>query len=383
MARYKTLDDIFNDPEFLELINVDVKPKAKYLDPEIEKFEEINQFYQENNTEPKKTSLGKERTLHNRLNGIRNSPERIRKLKPFDRFGLLDERIEVEPLPVENEVKYDSLDDFFNDAEDLFEEHIELQQSLLDVSRYESYTKRTQPDYIAKQRKIENFDFYEPIFKQVHREITEGKRQIIRIKNSQQIEKGDFFILKGVMLYVEDEGERFKSTYGEYDSRLSVVYENGKKSDMLKLSLGRALRNKDGYRVTVCNECILENSGEYSITTGYIYVLKSKSTLPQISEIKNLYKIGVTTNDVKKRLSNAHNEATYLYAPVEVVATFEIQNFNARKLETTLHHILAERQLNIDIPAPNGRKIKPKEWFIISIPELEDIIDDIMVKMQT
>lgn len=385
MAKYKSLDDIFADEEFIDLLDSVEKKVKRYLDPEIEQFKEINDFYRENYREPLQVEhLGKERRLYNRLKGIRASEERMQKLKPFDEFNLLKLNTEVEFMVSESteEKSYSTLDDFFNDASDLFGDNIELQNSLLDTSRYENYKQtRKQPDYIARQKKVDNFENYEAIFNQVRRDITEGKRQVVRVKNSQQINTGDFFILKGIMLYVEKKGERFKTETGYKNARLSVVYENGKKSDILMNSLAAGLRRSDAYKVTDRKEDMLNNSNIENVAMGSIYVLKSKSQNPQIANIPNLYKIGVTTGDLNKRLSNAENESTYLYAPVTIVAEYEVYNFNARKLETTLHHILSRKQLDINIKAPNGKYIKPREWFIVSLDELDRIINEIMMQL--
>lgn len=385
MAKYKSLDDIFSDVEFISLLDSVKQVKRQYLDPEIEQFKEINDFYRENSREPLKVkSLGKERTLYNRLKGIRASNERMEKLKPFDEFNLLNIDNEEEFMVAEpaQEKVYSTLDDFFNDASDLFEDNIELQNSLLDTSRYENYKQtRKQPDYIAKQKKVENFENYEAIFNQVRRDITEGKRQVVRVKNSQQINAGDFFILKGIMLYVEEKGEIFETETGYKNARLSVAYENGTKSNILVNSLAAGLRRSDCYRVTYREEDMLNNSNIENIAMGSIYVLKSKSHDDQIANIPNLYKIGVTTGDLKKRLANAENESTYLYAPVKIVAEYEVYNFSARKLETTLHHALDGKQLDIEIQAPNGKYIKPREWFIVDLTELDRIINEIVIQM--
>lgn len=385
MAKYKSLDDIFSDVEFMNLFDSVSQVKRQYLDPEIEQFKEINDFYRENNREPLKVeSLGKERKLYNRLKGIRANEERMRKLKSFDEFNLLklDNEEDVMVAEPTQEKVYSTLDDFFNDASDLFGDNIELQNSLLDTSRYENYKQtRQQPDYIAKQKKVENFENYEAIFNQVRRDITEGKRQVVRVKNSQQINAGDFFILKGIMLYVEEKGEIFETETGYKNARLSVAYENGTKSNILVNSLAAGLRRSDCYRVTYREEDMLNNSNIENIAMGSIYVLKSESHDAQITNIPNLYKIGVTTGDLKKRLANAENESTYLYAPVKIVAEYEVYNFSARKLETTLHHALDEKQLDIEIQAPNGKYIKPREWFIVDLTELERIINEIVIQM--
>ena len=88
----RSLDDIFKDPAADELL---AKPNKKQItyDPEVEKFKEIETWVNEHNgKEPEKTSdlnrLG-ERKLASRLIGIRNDPERLILLKPYDEMGLL------------------------------------------------------------------------------------------------------------------------------------------------------------------------------------------------------------------------------------------------------------------------------------------------------
>lgn len=60
------------------------------------------------------------------------------------------------------------------------------------------------PEYVAKRKKIKDFGKFEELFKKCHKEITEGKRKILTLKNEQDIQSNSFYILKGVLLYVED-----------------------------------------------------------------------------------------------------------------------------------------------------------------------------------
>ena len=64
-------------------------------------------------------------------------------------------------------------------------------------------------------------------------------------------------------------------------------------------------------------------------------------------------------------------------APVLFVALFEVQNFSARKLETTLHHYFVDKQLDIELIAPNGESFVPKEWFLASLDEIQEVIEKI------
>ncbi|EAD5643542.1 GIY-YIG nuclease family protein, partial [Listeria monocytogenes] len=86
---------------------------------------------------------------------------------------------------------------------------------------------------------------------------------------------------------------------------------------------------------------------------------------------------------VEKRIANAKNEATYLYAPVKIVATWEVQNFSGRKLETVIHHRFEAKQIQISIPTANGKIENPKEWYLVSLDEIEASINDIIVKLNS
>ena len=90
MTDFKNLEDIFNDSDFEKLVSP-LKPKEKKVaDREVEKFIEIVDWVRENNGhEPQKSRDIKERSLYSRLYGIRKSPDSIRKLEPYDEFGLL------------------------------------------------------------------------------------------------------------------------------------------------------------------------------------------------------------------------------------------------------------------------------------------------------
>ena len=108
--RYSSLDDIMNSDLFDQITAPSRKQKQIFYDLEVEKFMEIVKFYQENGREPEKTNDStrlSERTLANRLIGIRKNPDRIAKLKEYDEVGLLSPSKQFD-----KEIK--SLDDILN-----------------------------------------------------------------------------------------------------------------------------------------------------------------------------------------------------------------------------------------------------------------------------
>lgn len=347
--------------------------KAQY-DPEVEKFLEIIEFVKENGREPQKVPTDlTERSLASRLIGIRKDPDRMEYLKEYDEIGLLEVRSKELTIP-----KISSIDDILKSGlSALLGDNLnnDITRSIFDTSSLQKVT--TMPEYVAKRKKIKDFGKFEELFKKCHKEITEGKRKILTFKNEQDIQSNSFYILKGVLLYVEDVGER-KKAKGKTNARLRCIFENGTESDMLLRSLSAELY-KHGRRVTDNEDTLLDNVREDDVSTGFIYVLKSLSTDPQISSIKNLYKIGFTTGSVENRIRNAENQSTYLYAPVEIVTTYQVFNMNASKFETAIHHALANNNLDVSILGANGKMLVPKEWFVVTLEDLQAVIDEIVM----
>ena len=108
---------------------------------------------------------------------------------------------------------------------------------------------------------------------------------------------------------------------------------------------------------------------DWDVSSGYIYVLKSKSTDPAISAIKDLYKIGFTTQTVEERIANAKNDATYLYADVEIVASWEVYNIKTVALENALHKLFKKAQLQLAAGVAH-----PKEWYIVPYKIIEEAV---------
>jgi hypothetical protein len=61
-------------------------------------------------------------------------------------------------------------------------------------------------------------------------------------------------------------------------------------------------------------------------------------------------------------------------APVQPVATYTLYNINRVKLEYLLHSFFAEARLDIDVTDRFGKKIKPREWFLIDASVIADAI---------
>jgi T5orf172 domain len=374
-----SLDDIFNDDEFGLLETTAKTSNVKTADQRlIDAFEELNAFVDKNSREPNASSMS-EYGLLARLKSIRENEQQKISLKSYDRHNLLGE-VEIPKI---------SIDDILNDDElGLLETDSDL--SIFKYKHISKEDEREKADFIASRKPLKESEFkpFEEMFQKVHQELKEGKRQL---KPFQNIEKnlhiGDFYLIDGVMLYLKE--AKLEKTVWEQKSgnreriegRTFTIFENGTYSNMLFRSLGKQIQ-KSGKLITNTHEGINNelyvNAGmvkEEDIQTGWVYILKSKSTNLDISVIKDLYKIGFSSTPIDERIKNAKNEATYLFADVTKVESFALYNRNADKLEKLLHRFFALACLNIDIYNDKGQRATPREWFVIPLDVIREAIE--------
>ena len=383
MAKKKlTIDDIFNDDDF-GLLDSKAKASTVKTDEErlIDSFEEINVFIDKNDREPNKSSMS-EYGLMAKLKNFRENKGQKKILKPFDRHNLLG-HVEIEKQ---------SIDDIFNDDDlGLLDPDKDL-----DIFKFKHTPRpedRAEADFVAQRKSMKEKDFekYEKMFLQVHKEIKEGKRKIISFKNIEKnLHVGDFYLMNGIMLYLEsanlkqEEWEQKSGNRVRVEGRTRTVFENGTYSNMLYRSLGKQIQ-KDGKLITNTYDKIEQdlfvNSGlvkEEDVQSGWIYVLKTKSTKKELAGIKDLYKIGFASGSVDDRIKNAKNEATYLFADVKKIATYKVYNRNADKLESLLHRFFANACLDIDLFNEKGQRLNPREWFVVPFEVIEETIQLIL-----
>jgi hypothetical protein len=187
------------------------------------------------------------------------------------------------------------------------------------------------------------------------------------------MEKGMFFVLRGMLVYLDHVDKKTKDRHGKWDARLRAIFENGTESDLKLRSLGKELF-KDGRRVTELSEMALNNFNNITAEdqeTGYIYVLKSLSEKSKIRSIEHLYKIGFSRTPVEERIKNAAQEPTYLNAPVEIVFAYKCYNLNPQKFEQLLHTFFGKACLNMDLYDNTGKRYAPREWFVAPLEIIE------------
>jgi len=235
--------------------------------------------------------------------------------------------------------------------------------------------RKRQVEETAQRKTCANFADYAHLFVQVHRELHDGKRQLIGYQES-AIQEGIFFIADGLMGYIEklDVNNRQIKDRIRKDGRSRVIYEDGTESNILFRTIGKYVA-KNGYIVTEPNDGTeLDALSGAGITTddianGWIYILRSKSTDERIASVKDLYKIGFTTTPVNQRIKNARNETTYLLADVEVVNTYQVYNVDTHKLESLIHQFFEPARFHFTV---NGSKAV--EWFVVPLPIIREAI---------
>ena len=233
---------------------------------------------------------------------------------------------------------------------------------------------------IADRKPCADFEAFRPLFERATKEIKTGMRQSQPITaGNRSIEVGDFFVLDGVTVYVAEMGDPLKTTAGEVDRRLRLVFANGTESNLLLRSLQRAFYNDPAARRLVSPETgQLSFGGELEaddVESGTIYVLRSDSDHPYVKQHRDLvHKIGVTGGKVETRIANAENDSTYLLAKVEVVATYKLAGINRSRMENLFHKLFAPARLDITIQDRFGRPVQPEEWFLVPLFVIDEAV---------
>ncbi len=374
----KELEAIFNDP-LLADVTVPRK-RATSSDRLIAGFQEILAFHEANGRLPEDTP--EEASLFHKWTGLLKSEKKIERCRPFDDLGILPQPVLTAEEP---EAEYhrelteeEQLEAILNDPllADI-EDGSDL--GLFDVPEYmrQRLEARKEADYVGKRRPCEDFDKYTDGFKEIQQGLKSGKYKLVKFSEP-NLKVGRYFVEQGIIGYLAAFEQEAKNNLNRIDGRTRVIYENGSEADIKFRTITKNL-SVDGYSIMDCSEMSPEDFEEcFTLTdkdveSGTIYVLRSKSSSPEIAAIKDLYKIGFTVTSVESRIANAKNEPTYLCADVEVVATWKVYNVKSSTFEALIHKLFAPVQLQVTV---DGHR--PKEWFIIPFKVIEEAINAII-----
>jgi len=374
-----------NDDELLEALGVGVAPiKAGGRTPREERiiagFEDILRFREVHKRAPQHGEGSDifERLYAVRLDQLRKLPEAQTLLAELDKPGLLS-AAPATPIDV-NELDEDALLAELGVSSDLCD-HTDITV----LRHVRPLAERQVAEEIADRTPCEDFDRFKPLFERTEHQLKDGIRKAIPFKGEASVEQGSFFIVGGQFAYVAEKGEEFETSSRQPDARLRLIYGNGTESNLLMRSLQKALtQDGNGRRLSdpdagpLFGPLFGDTAEPDDIESGTIYVLRSLSKHPFVSEHRMLiHKIGVTGGKVDTRIADAENQATYLVAPVEIVAEYRLHNINRTKLENIFHRLFSTVQLDLTIEDRFGKAVKPREWFVVPLHVIDEAVDRI------
>ena len=338
-------------------------------------FEDIERFFEQHGRVP---TNGEDKDIFERLYAVRldqlrTSSECRAVLASMDKHDLLAGQSHA------HERISDDLDD---DA--LLAELGVLDASENNITKLTHVKTRAEvraAEEVAKRVPCLDFDKFKPLFITVQQDLESGIRKSRPFELKAEIRPGAFFIVGGQKAYVAEMEDIFINDQNRTDARLRVIYDNGTESNVLMRSLQRALhKDEAGRRITdsTAGPLFSDDAEDEDLESGTIYVLRSKSEHPYVSQHREIiHKIGVTGGSVATRIANAKDDATYLLADVEVVASYKLYNIGRSKLEKIFHRVFANAQIDLLINDRFGKPVKPREWFLVPLSVIDEVVEKI------
>ena len=373
-----------DDDELLDALGVEVAPLnvASHTPREeriIAGFEDILRFHQTHGRAPLH-GQGRdifERLYAVRLDQLRKLPEAPTLLAAMDGPGLLSGGAKAQ-------VDVDALDEDALLAELGIDPDHAGQNDITVLRNVRPYVEIKAAEEIANRTPCADFEHFKPLFDEAVAGLKVGTWTTKPFIKNASIEVGDFFIVGGQTAYVAEMNEGTKTKDGRDNPRLKVIFDNRTESDLLLRSLSRSLY-PDG-DMPVGRRLIRKDDGPLfggvaepdDIASGTIYVLRSQSTHPFVAEHRELiHKIGVTGCKVETRIAAAATDATYILADVEIVATYKLHNLNRTRLENLIHRLFGAAQIDLTINDRFGNAVKPREWFLVPLQVIDEVVERI------
>lgn len=366
-----TLEQIFMEPDEFGLLDVHLKSTGLTPDAghELSVFNDVNSFFERHGRLPDAEALDhEEMRLGTIWQVVRDKP--TEEMWAADRFGILA----AAEAPPRSWRDSPLASDIPADLDEIFSDELTVDLELHSHRHTTPAADRNVPNHRADFIPCRSFDNFRALFETVQSLLEAGQRKASPIKKRAVIEpiEGDFFIRNGLLALIAEKSE-MSARSGSRDYRLRVIFSNGTESYPLMSSFRKSLNDDQTARMIDRITPGMKNQKDDNNLceqTGTIYVARSLTEDPALIAHKStLHKIGVTSQDVRRRVADARNDPTFLLAPVEIVATFDLKNLPRRKVEYLLHRFFeAARPNNLFIVDRFGKKVRPKEWFYV-LPE--------------
>lgn len=262
--------------------------------------------------------------------------------------------------------------------DEIADDEMRADDDIFDLKHVAPRTVLEQPEYVGSRRPCEEFEEFRPLFEAAVADLSAKRREARKFAREQEIDAGQFFILKGMMAYVAEAGEPFQDRLGNRNRRLRVIFDNGTEGDPLLRSFASLLYNDEqGRRITdpVAGPLFRLEPQDGDMQTGHIYAARTLSTAAHIAEhAPRMLKIGVTSGDVDRRIADAVNDPTFLLAPARIVTRFTLYNVNRVHLERLLHRFFDPARVDIEIVDRFGKPVRPREWFYVTPDQLSEVV---------
>lgn len=376
----KELEKIFEDPLLADVTAP--RKRTTSSDRLVAGFQEILAFYETNGRLPEDTPA--EASLFHKWIGLLKSEKKIERCRPFDNLGILPQAVQTVEAP---EPEYyreltveEELENILNDPL-LADIETDNDTGIFDIPEYmrQRLETRKEAEYIGKRRPCKDFDKYADGFKEIQQGLKSGRYKLKKF-SVRNLRTGSYFVEDGMIGYLAAFDDEGVNRHGDRDGRTRVIYENGSESDIKYKTIAKNL-SVTGYSVIDTSDMTAEEFeqrftiNDNDVESGTIYVLRSKSTRPEIAAVKDLYKIGFTVTSVESRIANARREPTYLCADVETVATWRVYNIKSSTFEALIHKLFAPAQFNVTI---DGHR--PQEWFVVPFHLIKEAVFAIISK---
>ena len=322
--------DIFAEEDTLGLLAS--KPVGSSSSSEedivIGQFEAINAFIDQHGFPPGNMENGRdpslqEYSLEGNLETFRTGEGYREILAPFDRHGLLGPASAGTPIPTKMEDILASDDALLSSPADVIFDLKHVPDPAL---------KKAAPDDIARRRPCADFERFEPIFAELKQDLKAGRRHTKRFEREGSIVPGASFILNGIMAYVATVDE-LQRRGKEFDARIRVIFDNGTEGNHLLRSFARLLYEDENGRQIIESAPSISgplfggpghitgplftgdsDQAEFGEVKGTVYIVESLSKDPNIVALKGrLYKIGFTTQQVEKRLTEVEKDLSLIH----------------------------------------------------------------------
>lgn len=366
-TRLDGLDGIFDPPEKKAVA-------AKISNPMEKRMGEINAFYEANGREPREHGDGSEYDLACSLAGFRASKDKIAALTSADVHGLLHQvSASAKPRTLEEVLASD--DPLFSDPYGLDSKPVEIDPGLLARTEERNGLTRRVTGEITERRPCEVFGVWRSAFAKLREDVNTGRRKLFLTNATNQVSKGDSFVLDGQICTVAEVLDVLDET-GLPRKRLRVVIDNGTEYEPYLESFGKALwRDPNARRIAEPDGRVDTNGlfGAAAARTGYIYAARTLGPAPE-GLAGSIIKIGRTKGDPTRRLAGAADDPTFLRQPAQLVRQWELVGYEPKDVEAALHAFFADAAIEQEMIDGFGRTVRIREWFQLTAELVDQAI---------